>query len=296
MENLDEIDTSAIAMSNSNANKVGHNEIYNLLVSRELSWQAIIYDLIKSEQLDPWDINLILLTQRYLEKIKELEEASFYVSSKILLAAAILLRIKSEMLVSRYIKSLDEILFGKPDEKQKPEFSMNLDDVSDLLPKSPLPRERKVTLPELMAALSRAMTTEHRRIKKEIAIKHAMTRFEAFLPKQKTNVREKMREVYEKIKSFFGKKTGERMTYTQLTGTREEKLSSFMPVLHLDKQEKIMLEQLKHFDEIYIYMKSKTISEEELVKKISEQEKKISEMKNGDGLIEDNSLSSEKEA
>jgi len=280
-------------VSESRADKIGNSEIYNLLVSRELSWQQIIYDLIRTEQLDPWDIDLIVLTQRYLEKLKELEEASFQVSSKILLAAAILLRIKSEILLSRYIKSLDEILFPQP-EKQKPEFTFNLDDVSELIPKSPLPRMKKVTLDELMSALNRAMTTEHRRIKKEVQIRHAINRFDAYLPKKRINVHERIKETYAKIISFFGLKKLEKMTYTELAGTKEEKLSSFMPVLYLDNQQKILLEQLKHFDEIYIYLKSHGFSEEDL-KKIAEQEKKISEAKNGDGMVDDNLVSDVKD-
>ena len=75
-----------------------------------MSWQQIILDLIKSDQLDPWDIDLVILTKKYLEKIHELEESNIYISSKILLAAAILLRVKSEILIDKYIKSLDEIL------------------------------------------------------------------------------------------------------------------------------------------------------------------------------------------
>jgi segregation and condensation protein A len=282
---LSEIHGDELAENSKNADKIGHNELYNLLISRELSWQAIILDLIKTEQLDPWDIDLVLLTQRYLEKIRELEEASFHVSSKILLAAAILLRIKSEMLLSRYIKSLDEILF--PSEiKQKPEFTFNLDDVSDLLPKSPLPRMKKVTLDELMAALNRAMTTEHRRIKKEVQIRHALSRFDMYLPKQRVNIREKIKEVYGKIKTFFVGKETQKMAYSELAGTKEEKLGSFMPVLHLDSQEKILLEQLKHFDEIYIYLKSSNAFSPEVMNELREQEQKISELKNGEGLVE----------
>jgi segregation and condensation protein A len=287
---LSEIHGDELAENNKNADKIGHNELYNLLISRELSWQAIILDLIKTEQLDPWDIDLILLTQRYLEKIRELEEASFHVSSKILLAAAILLRIKSEMLISRYIRDLDDILYGVPEGKQKPAFTFNLDDVSDLLPKSPLPRMKKVTLDELMAALNRAMTTEHRRIKKEVQIRHALTRFDMYLPKQRVNIREKIKEVYGKIKTFFVGKEIQKMTYSDLAGTKEEKLGSFMPILHLDSQEKILLEQLKHFDEIYIYLKSSNAFSPEVLNELREQEQKISELKNGDGLVDDNSV------
>ena len=45
--------------------------------------------------------------------MQKLEEADFFISSKVLLAACLLLRIKSEILLNQYIKSIDEILFGK---------------------------------------------------------------------------------------------------------------------------------------------------------------------------------------
>jgi len=232
--------------------KVGQDELYDLLIGREASWQAIIYDLVKSEQLDPWDIDLAVLTRSYIEKIKELEEASLFVSSKILLAAAILLRIKSELLLRRYIKSLDEILFGKPEEKEKERIYIQLDDV-DLLPRTPLPRLRKVTLQELMTALNKAMATEHRRIKKEILLRQAARDVAFAIPKIRINIRQKIREIYEKILRFFKTRKGEKLSFTQLAGTkREERIATFLPLLHLDNQEKILLEQEQHFSEILI--------------------------------------------
>ena len=92
---------------------VNQEQVHDLLFSRELGWQEIIYDLINTEQLDPWNINITILTEKYLIKIQELEEADFFVSSKVLLAASLLLRIKSEILLNKYIQSIDDILFGK---------------------------------------------------------------------------------------------------------------------------------------------------------------------------------------
>jgi len=268
---------------------VGNSEIYDLLVSRELSWQQIIYDLIASEQLNPWNIDLSILAQKYLEKIQNLEEENFFISSKILLAAAILLRIKSELLLKHYIKSLDEILFGRDEKKEKPEINIDLGDVNELMPRTPLPRMKKVTLNELMSALSRAIMTEHRRIKREIYVKHAVTRFDAFLPKKKTNIRLKIREIYQKIMRFFAKDKNQKMTYSQLTSnSKEEKLTSFMPILHLDNQEKITLEQLNHFDEIYIYLKSMPFAADEMAQKLEEHEKKYEELKQGDEFVNEN--------
>lgn len=234
--------------------KIGHDELYTLLTSREVSWQAIIYDLIQSEQLDPWDIDLTKLTRAYLEKIKELEEASFLISSKILLAAAILLRIKSEYLIDKYIKELDDILFGKPEEKKKAPFTFELEDV-DLFPKTPMPRLRKVTLPELMASLNRAMETEHRRIKREIILRQSFRDASMNIPKFTFNIREKIQEIYTKIIEHFKSIESGKMTFSQLTNNSQvktEKISVFLPLLHLDHQGKVNLEQENHFEEIYI--------------------------------------------
>src|SRR3990167_9136813 len=106
--------------------KVGQEQIHKLLFGEQLSWQAIIYDLINTEQLDPWDVNIVLLSNKYLEKIRELEEANFFVSSKVLFAASLLLRIKSEILLNDYIPSLDAILFGKKEE-QKHSYQERID-------------------------------------------------------------------------------------------------------------------------------------------------------------------------
>lgn len=239
------------------ADRIGQEQLYDMLLSKELSWQEIIYDLIASEQLDPWDIDISLLASSYLLKIRELEEANFFVSSKVLLAASILLRIKSEMLLSRYMKDLDEILFGKPEGQERQNERIILDEeLPELLPKTPLPRLKKVSLQELMQALDRAIVTENRRIKKEIMKKQVMRNVETVLPKFRINIRDKIREIYNKIKEFFKKEPQQRLTFSLLAGTeKSERLATFVPLLHLDSQSRILLEQYKHFDEIYIFMK-----------------------------------------
>ena len=53
---------------------VSQEEIQNILFNdREIGWKEIIFDLIHTEQLDPWDIDISLLAEKFLGKIKELE-------------------------------------------------------------------------------------------------------------------------------------------------------------------------------------------------------------------------------
>ena len=58
-----------------------HNELYDILMNRdEITWQTLIYDLIKSERMDPWDVDISLLTKRYLETLRLVKEANFLIS------------------------------------------------------------------------------------------------------------------------------------------------------------------------------------------------------------------------
>ena len=68
-----------------NTNKEPHEQIFELLLDKdEITWQSIMQELIKSEQMDLWDINISLLTKKYIETIKKLKELDFRVSGKIL--------------------------------------------------------------------------------------------------------------------------------------------------------------------------------------------------------------------
>ncbi len=237
--------------------KVGQEQIHGLLFGEKLSWQSIIYDLINSERLDAWDIDISLLANKYLERVKELEETNFFVSSKVLLAASLLLRIKSEILLNIDLKSLDEILFGKKEDKKYVQERIELDeDVPDLVPRTPLPRFKKVTLNELMRALGQAITTETRRIKRVVVARQQEFETASALPKKTINIQGKIKEVYHKLREIF-KDREERVSFSEFGGkTSEERISSFIPLLHLDTQHKVWLEQENHLDEIWILLKS----------------------------------------
>jgi len=238
--------------------KIGNEHLYDLLTSAEVSWQSIIYDLINTGQLDPWNIDLALLARNYLVKVRELEEANFFVSSKVLLAASLLLRIKSEILLNDYIKSIDDILFGKKDEKKVYErIEIDENDLPVLYPKTPMARMRKVSLEELMNALNKAMSTENRRIRKEIIERQVLREAEIVLPKvSKIKLKDRIKKIYSKFLVMF-KTRGGRIAYTDLVGLdREERIAAFLPVLHLDHQQRVWLEQENHLDEIWLWLYS----------------------------------------
>lgn len=266
-----------------NKEKVDQEQIHSLLFGDKLSWQSIIYDLINTEQLDPWDIDISLLSQKYLEKLKSLEEADFFVSSKVLLAASLLLRMKSEILLYHYIPTLNELLFGKKEDKKYVQERIELEEeIPELVAKTPLPRFRKVTLDELMQALGKAINTENRRIKRIVIEKQYEYEAAIAMPKHRINLKEQIKRVYNRLKEIFSSRE-QKLAFSEIAGeTDQEKVATFVPLLHLDNQQKVWLEQEKHFDEIWILMKhiyEKQNAEmlEQMRKEAEEQMKELTE-------------------
>ena len=246
----------------SSIGSVKQDQIQGILFNREIGWQEIIYDLINTEQLDPWDVDIVVLTDKYLERIQDFEETDFFVSSKVLLAAALLLRIKSEILLKKYIKSIDEFLFGEKNESKKiglqsnQVFSIEFEEAPpELLPKSPMPRFKHVSLQELMESLDKAIATENRRIKKEIVKRNALIESSYSLPKRTFSIRDKIKEIYENLFSHLGDEKRKKISFTEFVGeNKEERIISFSGLLHLDHQKKVWLEQEKHFEEFHIWL------------------------------------------
>lgn len=247
------------------AEKITQERLYDLLASKEPSWQAMIYELVKTEQLDPWDIDIVVLANKFLEKImlmQQSEEQALFISSKVLLAAAILLRMKSEILLEN-IKNIEEILEEKKIEIAKtPQINIPVPqelELGEIFIKTPLPRTRKVTLQELMIALERAINTEQRRIKRKLTAARIRRELENFIPRPILNLPKKIRELWARLKSFFYKEKKEKILFSQLlsTGTKEEKIATFVPLVFLDHQKKIWIQQEKPFSEIEIWMRKK---------------------------------------
>ena len=234
------------------------DKILEILMQRdEITWQTLIYDLVKSEEMNPWDIDLKYFAQKYLDTIKSLKEHNFFISGKVVLAAAILLKIKSDKLVEEDIAYFDSILF----DQDKGEFEDIVEenkfniDLPKLAIKTPLARKRKVSVNDLVQALEQALEVDKRRVLRRLiyeAIKMPK------IPEKKIDIRSIIRNVLEKIKSLFT--LGKRVTYALLlpeNPNKSDKVLTLIPLLHLANENKINLEQKEHFGDIEIEVNEK---------------------------------------
>ena len=209
------------------------DQLFNMLMQRdEITWKNIIYDLVKSEEMDPWDIDISILTRKYLDTIKELKKHNFFLSGKVLLASAILLKIKSDKLLKEKVEHFDNMLFNRGEEEilEQPQFAPYQKlEPGQLVFKVPQLRKRKVSLNDLIGALHKAIEVNERKVVRKEAEAYLVE--EPKIP-ERTDITQKIKDLYDKIRGFFVKK--EKVMFTNLVKSdrREDKIAAFVPLLH----------------------------------------------------------------
>ena len=72
------------------------DKIYAIATNRdELDWKGFLYNLINREGLNPWDVDLSVLTHTYLNELKKVNSVDFDISGKLLTIAVFLLKTKA---------------------------------------------------------------------------------------------------------------------------------------------------------------------------------------------------------
>ena len=238
------------------------DRLFQMLVEdNEISWKAIIYDLIRKEEMDPWNVNVSLLSQKYIERLKQLKEMDLKVSGKVLLAAALLLKIKSKRLVGDDLNEFDRLLAatdvdeeefydGLAQELKRGEERALYEGI-EIMPRTPQPRKRKVSVYDLVKALEQALEVKKRRVFN--SIRESTVK----IPERKFDIGEAIKGVYSRIKGFFSKNKNNQITFRELvpSETKKDHVYTFIPLLHLYNENKIELEQAEHFGEINIKLK-----------------------------------------
>lgn len=229
----------------------------------ELSWQHIIVDLVKSEQMDPWDIDVTHLTQKFLDIIRKLQQLDFRVGGKLVLAAAVLLKIKSDRLMDEDLSMLDSLIHSaEHDQEELDLLGMDFDDFFEagapaperpkIYPRTPQPRQRKVSVYDLVTALEQALEVTVRREKRALDNVKAP---EVTVPEKKVDITDLMNNLLERIDSH----KAEEVYFHHLVTSEEKhhKVLTFIPLLHLTNERRVDLVQEEHFGHISVTLLSK---------------------------------------
>lgn len=220
---------------------IKEENILKVIIEKE-SWEEIIYYIVSIEKLDPWDVDLVKLTDGFIKFLSQVEELDFRIPAKVVFVACILLRLKAESL----------ILFEDSerfDESEKTKEEIKMLEIRELgVPLIRIPK-RQVTLEELIVALRKALTVVERREERK---RRARIRVEAEITGE--NIKERIEKVMNKINELVVNLNREKIAFRELVPKweRKEIVYNLIPILHLDQDRKIETEQEEIFKEIWI--------------------------------------------
>jgi len=118
-----------------------------LTVVEQPTWKELLIDLVASQKINPWDVDLIKVADGYLQTVRKMQALDLRIPANVILACALLLKFKAESL-----KFEQE----EPEEYYE-ETQLIQEQIPELVYKTSQARSRKVTLNELLEAVEEVM-------------------------------------------------------------------------------------------------------------------------------------------
>ena len=216
------------------------------------AWKTILISLVKSEKMDPWNISIIELADKYLQKINGLDGIDLRLPANAILASAILLRFKARILK---LSSID-------DDMAEAELAKQMSEEEKILFENVMPdltsvrkfREGTVSLDSLVDAIEIMLEkTKSKSQQKQII----MDRPDFAIPVFEENIDEKMDFIYSMITDRADSEG--LVLFSSLVEGKDVIgiVDTFIPVLFLANNEKVNIWQDEFFGEIFIALKKK---------------------------------------
>jgi len=220
--------------------------ILKMVIEKE-NWEEVIYYIVSLENIDPWDVDLVKLTDSFLKFIKNIEELDFRIPAKVVFVAAILLRLKSDNLSIFEEEDTDEIL-----KEQKPFAELGIDPnlVQLGYPMKRIPK-RQVTLDELVTALRKALAVKERKTERIVVARGQLED----IGREEEDLTNRTEIIMKEIEDLLGKMSKVEFSKIVKQWKREKIVEKFIPLLHLEHDRKIECEQEDFFKEIMISKK-----------------------------------------
>jgi len=230
--------------------KSQEEDILKTIIEKE-SWEDVIYYIVSLEQLNPWDVNLVKLTESFIKFIKDVEGLDFRIPAKVVFVAAILLRLKADFLsiFEEEEESVEEML-----KEDKPFAELGIDpnliQLGYPMRRSP---KRQVTLEELIIALRKALAVRER---KEERVKVARRQLEV-VDVAEEDITIKTEKMLKEIDELMQKLHKDKVGFSEIVKEwkKDKIVEKFVPLLHLENDGKVLGEQEDFFKEILISRK-----------------------------------------
>ena len=220
---------------------------------KNATWKELLIHLVETNKLDPWNINISEIVEKYTDTIKKIKMLNLIIPANMVLAASVLLRIKSDT-ISIADTSVEEV--SNPEEDESGSIYVERPNLEPLVFKIRPAPSRKITLEELMQALDQSIKKE---IKREETLKESNIVLEFKV--DRSDIDKKIDSAYQLIKGNADS-YGVAM-FSNLSRNFEDKstilLDLFVPMLFLAKYRRVSISQEEFFGDIMIKLnESKT--------------------------------------
>lgn len=226
--------------------KINEKELIKTIVIGS-DWEEVITNIIDQENINPSDVDIVKLVDAFMDYLHNMERFDFRIPARFILIAAILLRMKCEVLKIKEIKT---------GEKQLPNIKIDVPLLDLPIIRRPT---KKITLSDLINALNKVIEFEERKKNRKLQIRRAVES----LINEEEDIESRINRVFEEIKN------NNISCFSQLVQKWERKsiVEKFIPLLHLANSNLIRCNQEETFGEIYISLVKDEVSDDNLVVK-----------------------------
>ncbi|MCX8195367.1 MAG: segregation/condensation protein A [Candidatus Micrarchaeota archaeon] len=206
------------------------------------TWREMLLDLVATQKLDPWNIDIVQITTGYVERIRKMEMLDLRVPANLILAAAILVRFKA-----------DALRLEEEAQEAVEETYVEEDTAPETIPvlelRTRIPPKRMITLDELLLAMEKVFEEQKKREEKAQKIEIPSV-INIELPE--FDIEEKMSEIYERV--LEGRDSEGLVRFSSLLKKKspEEIIMTLLPILHLVQGGYLSIFQEQFFGEIFI--------------------------------------------
>ncbi len=222
-----------------------HDRILSLITS-DYAWEQVLSQIVATEGLDPWDVDLRVLSEAFLKIVSELRQMDFSIPAKYVMIATVLLRMKSDRLPVLPSEDEGDPMFNLPDQLPEANGHSLRATVSPLEMQPTRLTRRKVMLSELIDALRKAIRTDTRRTERRLAAREQ-------IQIKEDDTTHRIDGLYQRINALLAKVKGE-IPFSQLVEKwdRDGVANTFLPLIYLDHFQHISCRQEDIFQEIYV--------------------------------------------
>ena len=245
---------------------------------------GILVDMAKQGKIDPWHIDILDVTEKYLQRMIELKSLNLRVASRTLLFASILCRLQSNVIAGLSLEDFkdepqDDVIYDDDG------FIVEYPEDSEFIPTSNvvsfdealqrrtsirLNRNRVVTLKDLIKQLEfyeklekrASIKSAHERAKRHVRNYSRLTPEEIVSMAHEEYIEEAALKLKDNLEQIFARE--DKIELNELTMLGMDKISAYLALLFLSRDTDYELEQKEFYSDLYVVKGGKKDAESEV--------------------------------